>query len=221
MKKIFKNSAGVTLTSLKILKTGLIASILILAFSTVLVVSANGDNKDKNKDVLAFTALLNGGQEVPETTSNAFGVVFMTLKKGEGILSYSITFTNDKLVGTETSAHFHAPANPSETAPVVFTVSPDVSPLGSPKTGSVGPLTNDQINDLTKGLFYLNIHSSAFPEGEIRGQVLPVSKVRYNGDDNHNDNSNSNGNDNMNMNDNMNQNGNDNDNSNMNNNSKY
>lgn len=201
MKMILKNSVGVTLTSLKILKTGLIASILILAFSTFLI-SANGDNKDTNQDMLAFTSLLNGGQEVPETNSNAFGVAFMTLKQSEGILYYSITYTNDKLVGTETSAHFHAPANPDETAPAVFTVSPDVSPLGSPKTGSVGPLTNKQINDLKKGLFYLNIHSSAFSEGEIRGQVLPVSRVRYNGNDNHNNNSN--GNDNTNMNGNMN-----------------
>ena len=215
MKKIFKDSAGVTLTSLKILKTGLIASILILAFSTVLV-SVNGDDKDKNQDVLAFTSLLNGGQEVPETNSNAFGVAFMTLEKDTGTLYYSITFTDDKLVGTETATHFHGPANPGESAAVVFTVSPDVSPLGSPKTGSVGPLTNKQINDLTKGLFYLNIHTSAFSGGEIRGQVLPVSKVRYNSNDNRNDNSNGNNNDNMNMNGNMNNNDNDNKNNNSN-----
>ena len=207
MKKIFKDSAGVTLTSLKILKTGLIASILILAFSTVLV-SVNGDDKDKNQDVLAFTSLLNGGQEVPETNSNAFGVAFMTLEKDTGTLYYSITFTDDKLVGTETATHFHGPANPGESAAVVFTVSPDVSPLGSPKTGSVGPLTNKQVNDLTKGLFYLNIHTSAFSGGEIRGQVLPVSKVRYNSNDNRNDNSNGNNNDNDNDNDNKNRNNN-------------
>jgi len=216
MKKIFKNSVDVTLTSLKMLKTGLIASILILAFSTVLV-SANGDDKDKNQDVLAFTSLLNGGQEVPETNSNAFGVVFMTLEQDVGILSYSITYTDDKLVGTETATHFHAPANPDETAPVVFTVSPDVSPLGSPKNGSVGPLTKKQINDLKKGLFYLNIHSSAFPDGEIRGQVIPVSKVRYSDDDNSNDNSNDNDNSNGNDNDNDN----DNDNTNNNSNGNY
>jgi len=215
MKKIFKDSAGVTLTSLKMLKTGLIASILILAFSTVLV-SVNGDDKDKNQDVLAFTSLLNGGQEVPETNSNAFGVAFMTLEKDTGTLYYSITFTDDKLMGTETATHFHGPANPGESAAVVFTVSPDVSPLGSPKTGSVGPLTNKQVNDLTKGLFYLNIHTSAFSGGEIRGQVLPVSKVRYNSNDNRNDNSNGNNNDNMNMNGNMNNNDNDNDNKNYN-----
>ena len=205
MKKIFKDSAGVTLTSLKMLKTGLIASILILAFSTVLV-SVNGDDKDKNQDVLAFTSLLNGGQEVPETNSNAFGVAFMTLEKDTGTLYYSITFTDDKLMGTETATHFHGPANPGESAAVVFTVSPDVSPLGSPKTGSVGPLTNKQVNDLTKGLFYLNIHTSAFSGGEIRGQVLPVSKVRYNSNDNRNDNSNGNNNDNDNDNKNYNRN---------------
>ncbi|MCZ6613415.1 MAG: CHRD domain-containing protein [Thaumarchaeota archaeon] len=27
---------------------------------------------------------------------------------------------------------------------------------------------------LKDGLFYINIHSTAFPGGEIRGQVLPI-----------------------------------------------
>ena len=133
MKKIFKNSVGVTFTSLKILKTGLIASILILAFSTV-PVSANGGGNDRNQDVLAFTSLLNGGQEVPETNSNAFGVAFMTLEKDTGTLYYSITFTDDKLVEQKRLRTFMV-RQIQVRAAVVFTVSPDVSPLGSPKTG--------------------------------------------------------------------------------------
>ncbi len=182
MKTLLRNSFCMSVENLKTAKIRLIVSItsiLILAFSTVLAGTHSLYGKDKNRDVQAFTALLNGGQEVPEVDSNAFGIAFMTLEKDSKMLSYSITFTDDKLVGTETAAHFHATANPGETAEVVFTVTPAVSPLGSPKTGSVGPLTNKQIRDLKKGLFYLNIHSSAFSDGEIRGQVLPVAGVRF------------------------------------------
>jgi len=40
----------------------------------------------------------------------------------------------------------------------------------------VGPAYSiaNQISDLEGGLWYINIHSSVFPNGEIRGQILPV-----------------------------------------------
>jgi CHRD domain len=42
------------------------------------------------------------------------------------------------------------------------------------KTGCVGPLAGNQMSDLEKGLFYINIHSDELPAGEIRGQVLHI-----------------------------------------------
>lgn len=182
MKHFLRNSLRMPMASLNTRKIGILVSItslLILTFSTIMIGTHSLYGKDKNRDVLAFTALLNGGQEVPENDSNAFGIAFMTLERDSKMISYSITFTDEKLSGTETAAHFHASANPGESAEVVFTITPDVSPLGSPKTGSVGPLTNKQIRDLRKGLFYLNIHTSAFSNGEIRGQVIPIAGVRF------------------------------------------
>jgi hypothetical protein len=46
-------------------------------------------------------------------------------------------------------------------------------PLGSP-SGLVAVLTQAQVNDLMAGLWYVNVHSTVFPAGEIRGQLLPV-----------------------------------------------
>ena len=47
-------------------------------------------------------------------------------------------------------------------------------------TGVAGPplngaaiLSAGQVNDLLAGLWYLNLHTDAFPDGEIRGQVVP------------------------------------------------
>jgi hypothetical protein len=49
---------------------------------------------------------------------------------------------------------------------------------GSPKNGCVGTLTRDLRKSLEKGMFYINVHSNAFPGGEIRGQVLQIKGVK-------------------------------------------
>jgi hypothetical protein len=131
-----------------------------------------------------FIAVLNSGQEIqdPKPTSNALGTALLTLDTGGGLLCYAISYTD--LVSTETAAHFHAPASAGQNADIVFFISPPPngpSPLGSPKTGCVGPLTGEQMNQLKKGLFYINIHSDEFPDGEIRGQVLHIMGAKTRG----------------------------------------
>lgn len=120
----------------------------------------------------SFIAVLNSGQEIqtPKPDSNSQGNALMTLDTRTGLLCYSISYLDP--VGTETAAHFHAPASAGENAPIVFVITPDVSPVGSPKTGCVGPLTAQHMGDLKRGLFYINVHSTVFPGGEIRGQVF-------------------------------------------------
>ena len=126
-----------------------------------------------------FFALLQPGQEVPPITErNAFGNAFMTFDRESAMLCYSISYAAagaPDLSSGETAAHFHSPALPGVNAGVLFDISPTPpgpSPLGSPKVGCVGPLTGAQFSDLIDGLWYINIHSNAYPGGEIRGQVI-------------------------------------------------
>jgi hypothetical protein len=65
--------------------------------------------------------------------------------------------------------HFHGPALPNQNAGVQV------------NTGVVGPpvignaiISELQEADLLAGLWYLNLHTTAFGGGEIRGQVLVV-----------------------------------------------
>jgi hypothetical protein len=124
-----------------------------------------------------FIALLNAPQENPPRNSSAQGLAFVTLNTTNKQLCYAISYQG--LTTAEILAHFHGPAAPGQNAGIVFDISPSPSPLGSPKQGCVGPLNKQQMRDLRNGLYYINIHTTQFTGGEIRGQVLPQRGVRY------------------------------------------
>jgi len=64
-------------------------------------------------------------------------------------------------------AHIHGPAFPGTDAGVVFALGNGVSPI----VGNV-TLTVSNEDDLNNGQYYINIHSSTYGNGELRGQVL-------------------------------------------------
>ncbi|MEM9081373.1 MAG: CHRD domain-containing protein [Verrucomicrobiota bacterium] len=80
------------------------------------------------------------------------------------LLNYEIEFSN--LIGTVTVMHFHnAPAGSS--GGVALGIPDEVSP----SVGSNVLLDATQENQLLAGTWYVNIHTSVFGGGEIRGQV--------------------------------------------------
>ena len=137
-----------------------IASMLILGLSAVPV----------SAQLSTFTAVLTSGQEPDPNTNNsrAFGVAFVTFDSGTGEVCFSISYTLDSLTSSETNAHFHAPAPPGVNAGVIIQLpTPD-----NPKNGCVTPsLSQELIDALFAGLWYINIHTRNNPGGEIRGQV--------------------------------------------------
>ncbi len=118
-----------------------------------------------------FTATLNGAQEVPPTASSATGTGTFTIDTAANTLSFNITFSPLQ-GGAETGAHIHGPAVAGVNAPIVFSLPP-----GSPKTG-VWNYPEVMEADILAGRMYTNIHSTLFPGGEIRGQILPTSNVQ-------------------------------------------
>jgi len=116
-----------------------------------------------------YEATLDGAQAVPPSSSTASGSATLTLD-ASNVLHYNITFQG--LQGTEIAAHIHGPGDYGQDADVVTFL-----PSGSPKIGTYGPLLPYELTDLDNELWYINIHSTLFNNGEIRGQILKVANV--------------------------------------------
>lgn len=114
-------------------------------------------------NIVSFTITLDGDQEVPPNTSPATGIGTATLDLSNNLFSWNINYSG--LTAGETAAHFHGPAALCASGGVQIGLPP-----GSPKVGSQ-VLTANQASQVLAGLWYVNIHTSAFPGGEIRGQV--------------------------------------------------
>ncbi len=108
----------------------------------------------------------------PAPTGSGFGTIRLDLNTNE--LRYYIGFSG--LSGPETISHIHGPAAAGVNAPAIYSL-----PVGQPKHGILtltDPGTypvSQQIDDLNAGLWYVNVHTTNHPSGEIRGQLTVVS----------------------------------------------
>src|SRR5262249_35308567 len=120
--------------------------------------------------VFVYNCILSPQQETPTpiTGSRASGAGRFVIDTDANTVSYRIVFS--RLLGTETAAHIHgsATSTPGNGAGVLAAL-----PAGNPKVG-VWNYTEDQEPLILGGLCYANIHSSVFPGGEMRGQIVPL-----------------------------------------------
>jgi hypothetical protein len=117
-------------------------------------------------DQVKYTADLTASAETPPTDSTGTGTVDATYDTDTKMLTWTITYQG--LTGDVTAAHFHGPAAVGEKAsPVV----PIDAPYTSPISGSA-TLTDPQAADLQAGMWYFNLHTAKYPDGEVRGQLV-------------------------------------------------
>jgi len=120
-----------------------------------------------NAATIAFKAELRASTEVPPNDSAASGTLTATLNTETNEFEYHIEFSG--LSGSPISAHFHGPAAEGANAKPQIPIK--ASPIANPIDGTA-TLTADQEKDLEDGKWYFNVHTSAHPGGEIRGQIL-------------------------------------------------
>ena len=127
-----------------------------------------------------FSVYLNGRQEVPANNSTGSGTCFVTLNAGETQAAVECTYRN--LTTNVVGAHIHDNGPVGVNGPIRF----DFSFTGG-TTGTIGPLTFDatpaQVADLRSNKWYVNIHTTSFPNGEVRGQIKRANvPADYDGD---------------------------------------
>jgi hypothetical protein len=144
----------------------------LVAFAVILIgasVSASAES---------FTASLTGAQEVPAVASTGFGGAQVIVNPTAGTLTFKVTFNG--LTSAQTLSHIHAPAPIGASAAVIINFG-TVGGTSGTIQGSAS-ITAGQLAQLRSGQGYVNVHSANFPNGELRGQLLPARPVDYDGD---------------------------------------
>jgi hypothetical protein len=123
-----------------------------------------------------FTVNLSGANEVPPNSSTGSGSGSLSLTGQSLSYNFGGLWTFNVTTGS-----INGPALPGANAPLIFDLGvpsfavpnpPD--PGGYTFVGTINNLNSGQIDDLLAGLWYVNVYSSDYPNGELRGQITPV-----------------------------------------------
>jgi hypothetical protein len=101
------------------------------------------------------------------------GLADLTYDPSTRVVTWMIGYRG--LSGPITMAHFHGPASPGKNAAPVVWLTKQGAPVEYPIKGQA-TLTPEQARQFAEWKWYINIHTEAHPDGEIRGQVLAPKK---------------------------------------------
>lgn len=137
--------------------------VIVILFTTLFTTCDKNDDNNGGEDITIFKAMLYGSSEVPPNASAATGSTTLTFyestKKFIAVTLYSGL--------TPSAGHIHNAAVGVSGPPVFpFVMGP------SPITFESGVLTQEQVNELLNGRMYVNLHTTTYPNGEIRGQLI-------------------------------------------------
>ncbi len=128
------------------------------------------------RDQILLSARMNGSQEVPAVTTNAVGVTAFSLNATHDTLCVKMTVTG--LSGAITGAHIHMGAT-GVSGPVLFDLTSFISGTSATFNITGNDLTPALLSEYLRGNMYLNVHTSANPNGEIRGQIIPETDMQF------------------------------------------
>lgn len=137
-------------------------------------------------DKMTFTTHLSGVNEVPERDTNATGEAIVRINKDELSIHFKLIVAN--VQADITGAHFHmGPAGVNAGVVVNLLNISDYPPnTNAPANGVLaegtitasnlsGALSEKPLSDLISaikaGNIYINVHTTTYPGGEIRGQL--------------------------------------------------
>lgn len=169
---------------------------VVVCAGSLVILSCGGDDDDTEQ----LSANLTGAQEVPPNTSAATGTATLNINEDRTQIDFTLNVST-ALSGDIREAHIHI-SPPGVNGPIVldFCTTNRVTPPANvptpptcppPPFTLTGTLTEDNLRDITQniqgvgvnsfadavtqilnGNSYANVHTTTFPGGEIRGQLV-------------------------------------------------
>jgi len=162
-------------------------SLFLFSFLLSITACEKEDEKKKQTDYSRGDIVMSGAQETPANPSTATGTMYVFYSKTTKMLNYTVVWSG--LTDSVENMHIHGVAPAGYAAGVVQNIVINSTPPTTlypqktsgkytfAKTGTLsGSLFVDGATvkevDLLNGLYYLNIHTKTYPNGEIRGQIV-------------------------------------------------
>jgi hypothetical protein len=123
---------------------------------------------------IPFDAMLDGAQQVPAVTTDGHGAASFMATWDMDSIRYDVVV--DGLSGPMEAAPLHNGAL-GTTGPVVIDIADGIN--GNRISGWITDVTMDDMIELLEGNLYINVHTAANPNGEIRGQVYRYMREGY------------------------------------------
>ncbi|HUR79831.1 MAG TPA: CHRD domain-containing protein [Thermoanaerobaculia bacterium] len=133
---------------------------------------------------VTYAAELRPSNEVPPTNSTAYGSAFVTFDPINNYIAWDVRANG---IASPTLSHIHrGPAGSN--GPVIINFATSAAQIPGGRTAGAGPITQFQsanlqpadLVNLATGAgaigYYVNVHSTAFPGGEVRGQLMPANE---------------------------------------------
>ncbi len=118
-----------------------------------------------------FTVPLSGAEEVPPVSTSNSGTAQITYDLASNRLDYTLNVTGTNTM-TTTAAHIHT-GNVGSNGAVIHPLFSGSNNGSFVVSGTLTLTAGQEATFLNRGL-YVNVHTTARPAGELRGQIVPV-----------------------------------------------
>jgi hypothetical protein len=119
-----------------------------------------------DRNLVALAADLSGAEVVPPAQTAGRGEFAAVYDRATRLLRWKSNV--EGLYGEVLGASFNGPADLDQNAPVVIEWQ---SAAGRARYEGRATLTPSQASNLLAGMWYVNVRTRAFPQGELRGQI--------------------------------------------------
>lgn len=149
------------------------ALFLCLMLLTTFMWGCKDADDEINLDLVSFNDVrLLGEKEVPARETNGAGVFNGVYNKNTNVMTFNVTWALGNWDDNTVGMHFHGPATPDTNAPVLIPVTDASDNSAGTYSGSTRALTDEEEKELLSGKWYFNIHSTTYPAGELRGNLM-------------------------------------------------